>query len=341
MRISGKKGPKLLEVKASCNQFSAPAVSSKRSRDAHRPAGGTWISGELLGQFASANTTAHRLFSSAEGSIECFGNDLLISHKTEGALGALRDDLERWERAQHRVYDRLFARMLPRRNEERAAPALLRGDASRSREGAASENGVTFGLDFSAGYSVGLFLDQRGNRSYLRRCGAKSVLNTFAYTCSFSVMAALGGAATVSVDLSRKSLTRGEANFTRNGLDPRAHRFLHDDVLGLLPRLARRGERFDAIILDPPTFSRGEKGRRFQVERDFEDLLIAALDLAEPRARILLSTNCARLDATALQRTARYALKATRRSGTFHREPPLPDLPEEFAAVTLWLLLGS
>ena len=341
MRISGKKGPKLLEVKASCNQFSTPAVSSKRSRHAHRRAGGGWISSELLDQFASEHTTAHRLFSSEEGSIECYGNDLLISHKTESALGPLHDDLERWERAQHRPYARVFARMLPRRNEERAAPALIRGDAFLPLEGVALENGVMFGLDFSAGYSVGLFLDQRANRSCLRRCGAKRVLNTFAYTCSFSVVAALGGATTVSVDLSRKSLTRGEANFTRNGLDPRAHRFLHDDVLDLLPRLARRGERFDAIILDPPTFSRGEKGRRFQVERDFEDLLIATLDLAEPRARILLSTNCARLDVGALQRTARYALKATRRNGSFHREPPLPDIPEEFGAVTLWLLLGN
>jgi len=166
-----------------------------------------------------------------------------------------------------------------------------------------------------------LFIDQRANRAHLRNARAATVLNTFAYTCSFSVVAALGGSVTTSVDLSRKSLTRGEENFARNRLDPSTHRFIHADVLDLLPRLARRGERFDAIILDPPTFSRGEKGRRFQVESDFEDLLITALELAEPRAHILLSTNYTRLRASSLEQIARFALKATRRSATFPVRP--------------------
>ena len=55
-----------------------------------------------------------------------------------------------------------------------------------------------------------------------------------------------------------------------------------------LPRLAKRGEKFDTIILDLPTFSRGNKGRKFQVERDMEALLMAALEVAEPKARILI-----------------------------------------------------
>jgi 23S rRNA (cytosine1962-C5)-methyltransferase len=313
-----------------------------RSRDAQRTsAGGKWLSSQLLEQFEADGTTAHRLFSHDDGWVERFGNDLLISHKTTDARDRLQAGITQWEHAHGRDFARVFARFLPRRNEERAAPVLLRGDASAAWTGVASENGVAFGLDFSAGYSAGLFLDQRANRAYLQRGGARRVLNTFAYTCSFSVIAALGGATTVSVDLSRKSLTRGEENFTRNGLDPRGHRFLHDDVLELLPRFARRRELFDAIILDPPTFSRGEKGRRFQVERDLESLLIAALEVAEPRARILVSTNCATLTAASLQQLARHALKTARRSATFHREAPLPDIPEKSAAATLWLLMTS
>jgi 23S rRNA (cytosine1962-C5)-methyltransferase len=105
--------------------------------------------------------------------------------------------------------------------------------------------------------------------------------------------------------------------------------------------LARKQETFDAIILDPPTFSRGNKGRRFQVEQDLEALLIAVLELAAPRAKVLLSTNCTRLHRRALESIARFALKATRRTADFHSDPPLPDIPPDAAAQTLWLALRS
>ena len=103
----------------------------------------------------------------------------------------------------------------------------------------------------------------------------------------------------------------------------------------------RRGERFDAIVLDPPTFSRGHQGRRFQVESDLEPLLIAALAIATPTALVLVSTNCARMTQRDLERTARYALKLTRRTAELHREPDLPDIPAESAPRTLWLRLRN
>jgi 23S rRNA (cytosine1962-C5)-methyltransferase len=198
---------------------------------------------------------------------------------------------------------------------------------------------MRFGLDFAAGYSAGLFIDQRANRAFLRRSGVRRLLNTFAYTCSFSVAAALGGAKTTNIDLSKKSLDRGRANFALNAIDITPHRFHADDVLEVLPRLARRGEVFDAIVLDPPTFSRGARGRKWQVERDLEGLLLSALELAAPQARVLLSTNCTALDRRALEAIARHCLKATRRGATFHQEASLPDIPEGSAAQTLWLLL--
>jgi 23S rRNA (cytosine1962-C5)-methyltransferase len=201
------------------------------------------------------------------------------------------------------------------------------------------EAGLQYGLDFAAGYSAGLFIDQRANRNFVRRIAPKKLLNTFAYTCSFSVVAAQTGAATVSVDLSKKSLDRGRENFALNGIDQAGHQFIADDVLDVLPRLARRGERFDCIILDPPTFSRGNKGRRFQVEQDMEKLVTAALEVAEPNARILLSTNCARLNVRDLEQIARYSLKLNRRSDNLYHEPDLPDIPSEFAARTAWMLL--
>jgi 23S rRNA (cytosine1962-C5)-methyltransferase len=166
----------------------------------------------------------------------------------------------------------------------------------------------------------------------------KRLLNTFAYTCSFSVVAALAGAETVSVDLSRRSLTRGEENFQRNALDPKAgHRFIADDVLAVLPRLGRRGEKFDAIILDPPTFSRNQSGAAFQVQRDFGRLVELALELAAPGARLLLSVNHSAMKIADLERAARAALKMQGRSGRLGHAAPLADFPIDDGAKTVWL----
>ena len=107
----------------------------------------------------------------------------------------------------------------------------------------------------------------------------------------------------------------------------------------MLPRLARKGEKFDVIVLDPPTFSRSHRGKTFQVEQDFEDLLLAALEVAARNAHILLSTNCSTLGERALEVMGRFCLKATRRAGTFHREQPLPDFPPGVGAATMWLSL--
>jgi 23S rRNA (cytosine1962-C5)-methyltransferase len=299
---------------------------------------GKWIGGELLAAFAAASTNAHRLYSSEQAWVERFGEDLLISYKYEAALESVMAELIPFAQTHGLVWRRIFAKHLPLQNEERIAPVLLEGDAALPLETVVEENGMKFGLDFAAGYSAGLFIDQRANRAFLRRSGAKRVLNTFAYTCSFSVAAALNGAQTTSIDLSKKSLDRGRANFLLNGLDPEAgHQFIADDVLERLPRMERKSERFDAIILDPPTFSRGAKGRRFQVENDLEGLLMTAFELAAPKTKVLLSTNCTKLNRRALETIARFCLKASRRSGTFHYEPALPDLPMEFSAQTLWI----
>jgi 23S rRNA (cytosine1962-C5)-methyltransferase len=165
------------------------------------------------------------------------------------------------------------------------------------------------------------------------------VLNCFAYTCSFSVSAAHVGATTLNIDLSKKSLARGRENFALNSLPTMGHRFIADDVMEVLPRLARNGEKFDLIILDPPTFSRSPGGKTFHVNKDFEKLLIDALELTERDSRILLSTNCSTLRVHALEVMARYGLKAMRRAGRLERPLPLPDFPAGSGASSIWLTL--
>jgi len=271
--------------------------------------------------------------------VERLGDDLLFNHQTPNLLTLL---LEEWkQRAPTYAFEaqRLFSRILPLQNDQRTAPVLLQGDAAQPVETVVLESNIRFGVDFSAGYSVGLFLDQRANRAFLRTQPVRRLLNTFAYTCSFSVVAALAGAETVSADLSQKSLDRGRLNFTLNGLDPAAHRFIADDVQELLPRMARRKEKFDTVILDPPTFSRGNKGRRFRAEDDLQSLLSAAMEVTASGGRILLSTNCTKLRASDLECIARFSLKNARLNGTLQHLPTLVDFPEGTAASTLWIQL--
>ena len=298
-----------------------------------------WIDSGLLRDFQAEGTDAHRLCTTQGGWVERFGCDVLVSFKSVLAREGLVEELQSWADSVRFKVRRVFARFIARKNEQREPPRLIVGDPSETLQTIASEWHLRFGIDFGTGYSPGLFLDQRENRRYVRHIAPKRLLNCFAYTCSFSVCAACSGASTFNIDLSKKYLTRGRKNFALNNLPTLDHRFIADDVRSVLPRLGRRGERFDAIILDPPTFSRAPGGKPFRVEDDFEHLLIRALALAERDAHVLISTNCSALGEHALEVMARYCLKETRRAATFHRPLPLADFPAGAGASSIWLAL--
>jgi len=298
-----------------------------------------WVDATLLRDFQAEGTDAHRLCTIDDGWVERFGRDVLISFKRVLARERLIQELQSWASTVPFEFGRVFARFIPRKNEEREPSTLIFGDPGENLQTIATERHLKFGIDFGAGYSVGFFVDQRENRRRVRHIAPKRLLNCFAYTCSFSVSAACAGAITLNVDLSKKSLARGRENFGLNSLSTIDHRFIADDVMAVLPRLARKGEKFDAIILDPPTFSRSPGGRPFHVENDFEKLLVDALELAERDSHVLLSTNCSTLREHALEVMARYGLKAARRAAMFHRQPPLPDFPPGVGASSIWLTL--
>jgi len=200
-----------------------------------------WIEANLLRDFEAEGTDAHRLCTLEDGWVERFGCDVLITFKRVLARERLIQELYSWASTVRFEFRRIFARFLPRKNEEREAPGLIFGDAAENLQTIATERHLKFGIDFGAGYSVGLFVDQRENRRYVRYIAPKRLLNCFAYTCSFSVSAACAGATTINVDLSKKSLARGRENFALNSLPTIDHRFIGDDVMAVLPRLARKG----------------------------------------------------------------------------------------------------
>jgi 23S rRNA (cytosine1962-C5)-methyltransferase len=298
-----------------------------------------WIDPALLRDFQSEGTDSHRLCTAEDGWIERFGRDVLISFKSVLARERLLKELPTWASSVGFSVQRVFARFIPTKNERREPPVLVVGDPGEALQTVATERYLRFGIDFATGYSPGLFLDQRENRRYVRRVAPKRLLNCFAYTCSFSVYGACSGANTLNIDLSEKYLSRGRENFALNNLPAIDHRFITDEVRSVLPRLARRGEKFDAIILDPPTFSRSPEGKMFQVQHDFESLLINALAVAERDAHVLVSTNCSALGERALEVIARYCLKEMRRAATFYRPLPLRDFPPRSGASSVWLAL--
>src|SRR5256885_2929636 len=150
-----------------------------------------WIDRALLSAFELEGTNAHRLCTIDNGWVERFDRDVLISFKADAARDRLMNELKSWTSSAHFETARVFGRFLPKKNEERETPKLLFGKENESLETTAAENGLKFGIDFGAGYSVGLFIDQRENRRFVRESKPQRVLNCFAYTCSFSIAAAL------------------------------------------------------------------------------------------------------------------------------------------------------
>jgi 23S rRNA (cytosine1962-C5)-methyltransferase len=198
------------------------------------------------------------------------------------------------------------------------------------------ENGLRFEISFQAGYSQGIFLDQRDNRAELRRRlrPGMRLLNTFAYTGAFSVAAASAGAETTTLDLSQPYLEWAKRNFSHNALDPAAHHFCKGDTFHWLRRFAKQGRRFDAIILDPPTFSRDEQGKIFRVETDFGTLAALARAILTPTGWLLCCTNCRSLTAAAFER---QILSASRRPLDVRASPMPADFTGEAYLKSLWV----
>jgi 23S rRNA (cytosine1962-C5)-methyltransferase len=158
------------------------------------------------------------------------------------------------------------------------------------------EQGLKFRINLTDYLDTGLFLDHRITRAMVRDASAgKKVLNLFCYTGSFSVYAAAGGATeVVSVDLSKTYLKWATENMELNSFyDPARHVYLHEDVKQYLQTLAP--ERFDLVIMDPPTFSNSKRMEDFlDIQRDHPQLINQVMTAIKPGGRLYFSTNFSR-----------------------------------------------
>ncbi len=156
------------------------------------------------------------------------------------------------------------------------------------------EYGVKFKVNLLDYLDTGLFLDHRETRKLVASCSrGKRLLNLFAYTCSFSVHAAVAGATfTKSVDMSNTYTAWGRDNFLANGISLKNHPIVRADCLKFLDDEIRSSARYDLIVIDPPTISRSKKmDQMFDIQVDYVFLIERALKLLAPGGTIFFSTN--------------------------------------------------
>lgn len=158
------------------------------------------------------------------------------------------------------------------------------------------ENGVPVLVNIWDYLDTGLFIDHRPMRYFfLKNSKQKKLLNLFSYTCVVSLMAAKGGAQTVSVDMSKNYLNWGEDNFKLNNIDLNQHRFIEENALEFLNVACEWPDyehSFDMVFLDPPTFSNSKDMREdFEVEKDQKFIIEQSMKFLKPNGVLYFSTN--------------------------------------------------
>ena len=290
---------------------------------------------------ADPHTTVARLFNAAADGIDGLVierlGDVLVVQMHEGRLKLAEDVLRTLcVSAADRLHARAVYRKVYPRQRSAPAPELEKRHHDPTpwlgqpveAEFIVLEHGLRFWVRPYDGFLTGLFLDHRVSRARVRELAAgRRVLNAFAYTCGFTLAAALGGAArTVSVDVSRKSLEWGRRNLAANGVALNAHRFICSDVFDYYRRAIRQREGFDLIVLDPPTFARSKQTKRpFSLSEQLAPLVSGALDLLDSGGIIHLSVNRRETSVRQLEQAVAVAARAQRRGCKALDRPPLPD----------------
>jgi 23S rRNA (cytosine1962-C5)-methyltransferase len=141
---------------------------------------------------------------------------------------------------------------------------------------------------------IGIFPEQRDNWTWIhqmcRRSASAQVLNLFAYTGAGTLAAAAGGGHVVHVDASRPVVSWARRNAQSSGLDHLPIRWIVEDAQKFVDRELRRHQRYQAVILDPPSYGHGRRGETWQLDRDLPRLLQKCIALLAGDARFLLLT---------------------------------------------------
>ena len=152
---------------------------------------------------------------------------------------------------------------------------------------------LVFGLKLMGFKHTGLFPEQAYNWNLIRTKIKDSkrplkVLNLFAYTGAASIAALKEGASVVHVDSSRGMIDWAKENVKLNHLEDRNIRFLVDDVVKFVKREIRRGNKYDIILMDPPSFGRGSKNEVWNIEKDLYALIQDCVEILSDQPVLFL-----------------------------------------------------
>ena len=158
-----------------------------------------------------------------------------------------------------------------------------------------SANGLKFKVMTTPGRHLGVFPEVASHWDYMADLVKKAdsqpkVLNLFGYTGLASLAAASAGAQVTHVDASKKSVSWARENQELSGLSDKPIRWIVDDASKFVQREARRGVKYDGIILDPPKFGRGPKGEVWEVYKSLPDLLASCRECLSNKPLFVITT---------------------------------------------------
>lgn len=217
-------------------------------------------------------------------SLDVFGASMILSWFKENWS---ESDLNRFS-----FMSKLVNKNITVRFSNKSQLHILSHSEQQPAKWSTSENEIQFEIRTDSGNSVGLFLNQRLQRNWvLKNSKNKNVLNLFAHTGTFSLMAAIGKASAVtSVDTNKAALSWSKQNFELNQIEQSKYTFLCRDSLSFIESANIKKQKYDLIICDAPSFVRREKGV-FKIENNLEDLIKNCVMCLNPKGQLLFSTS--------------------------------------------------
>lgn len=169
---------------------------------------------------------------------------------------------------------------------------------------------LSFGLKLTKFKHVGLFPEQQANWRFIKErvSAGQKVLNLFAYTGAASLVARDSGADVVHVDSVKQLITWANENRERSHLFD--IKWVHEDALKFAQRELKRGNKYDAIIMDPPAWGLGAKGEKWKLEHHLSGLIETAYGLMNPGAFLILNTYSPKVELADLATSARQYFSA-------------------------------
>jgi 23S rRNA (cytosine1962-C5)-methyltransferase len=294
--------------------------------------------------FADGETTAYRLLN-GEGDrtpgyvIDRYG-DIAVLRIDGDAAAFLADEL--LSEVEPVLREAGISTLLHREGKRGQTPQVVARFGSLRDRIEVCEHGVPFVVDLARGQKTGAFLDQRENRRRVgelvarrRRAetGPVRVLNLFSYAGGFSLCAARAGGEVTSVDIAMAAHATAQESFRLAGVSPGAHAFVTADAFAFLESAKRRGERWEVVISDPPSFAPSEKAKAKGLAA-YRALHRACAEVLAPSGTLIAASCSSHVSAEDFASTlddvalGRSDLRLLEQYGPPADHPTLPAFPE-------------